>query len=944
MGKETVGSSNGLKSSDFEFILNSFNVAYFRWSREDGFWSSEAYQTYSISKYNAEEVWKNFRELDIVHTEDIPIFEGLILAIKERRDDIKLLFRCNREPQGYRWTVCNAKCKYKDGKIIELIGSFKDVHEERTKYLEMQDRLWTAAGQIKATLCTMDIPSLTFTQYASNPAFPGYPEEIPNFTTCGILDEFVDEEDVQKAKDFCHNLRTTTKNVEVLEVRRKKNRKFNNDMWIRMTYSIVRDESGIPKIGWGILQGVDEEFILKEKYYTEALGRRDTDSRMIESMVVDLTLNRVLRFTKGKIMREFKEEVTLEEILRRKKSHLLLENMQYYSEDIFNVEYMMKQYQQGKNVDIYGWNVMGDGTKRWLHTNIRFVKNPTNQHIHAFAYTYDDTKDKIKRCVLDQVGNYFYDYVMTINLLDGSFTIVNQTREDVRDCLPLYGLVKEVVASRIRNFSVADEAERFSKKSDMKYIRNRLEKEKKFASTVTLLMANGDERKKLYQIFSVQENGDYVGVVCSDVTELLKKEEMQKNNLAEALEAAKLASEAKSSFLSRVSHDMRTPLNGVLGLTDIIKEKYPDTEYMEELNQIEASGKYLLNLINDTLDVSKIESGKLELKPEVCHGENVFENVFTMLKQEFENKQIHFTKTVDYTTLEYLYIDQGRLSQVVMNLIGNAIKFTGAGGHIDFSMECRPFWNEFNQEKVECIMTIKDDGCGISEEFLPHLFEPFSQENSKTTGNAKGTGLGLAITKEIVEIAGGDIVVKSKLGEGTEFVVHVPLTKATQEQIDDYHLSLEEKIDLTVLQGKRVLLCEDHPINEAIARNMLEAKGMLVESAKNGKEGVAMFEGQTHGYYDVVLMDVRMPEMDGLEATRRIRKCEENMIHKTPIYAMTANAFDEDVKAVKQAGMNGHLSKPVDKELLYRTLAGVFLKQRKESSLNGLLQKMKRED
>ncbi|MDD3338905.1 MAG: ATP-binding protein [Lachnospiraceae bacterium] len=390
----------------------------------------------------------------------------------------------------------------------------------------------------------------------------------------------------------------------------------------------------------------------------------------------------------------------------------------------------------------------------------------------------------------------------------------------------------------------------------------------------------------------------------------------QKAALEAALEEAQNANKAKTNFLSRVSHDMRTPLNGILGLTALLKDNAADEKVLRDLNELEMSGEYLLNLINDTLDVNRIESGKLELHPLVCDGRTLFNNALGLAKISMKEKNIKLTVRAENIPFTLLYVDVSRIEQIIMNVLGNAVKFTPIDGCIDVSIENLSVENGVITDKV----MIKDNGIGMSQEFLPHIFDAFAQENSTRTGVTQGTGLGMAIAKQLLRKMGGDIYVTSELGKGSCFTLILKLQIATDEQIAEYKNNQSNVTTDIELSGKRVLLCEDHPLNTQIATRLLETKGMLVEHADNGQAGVDMFQHSAPDYYDAILMDIRMPVMDGIETTKMIRALPRRDAKTVPIIAMTANAFAEDIQQTKEVGMDAHLSKPIQPALLFQTL------------------------
>ena len=415
-----------------------------------------------------------------------------------------------------------------------------------------------------------------------------------------------------------------------------------------------------------------------------------------------------------------------------------------------------------------------------------------------------------------------------------------------------------------------------------------------------------------------QQDGSLMVYIC--YIDINHRKKLQ--GIEVALEAEKKANQAKSNFMSTISHDMRTPLNGILGLTTLLKGKIKDTEAMKDLVDLEISGRYLLNLINDTLDVSKIESGKLELHPAVCVGKTLFNNVLKLVAPSIAAKNINFTVNADNLPFTKLYVDSGRIEQTVMNVLSNAIKFTPEGGSISVQMRNLSVKNNIILDEI----VIKDSGIGMKPEFLKNIFEPFSQADNTITSSTEGTGLGMTITKRLLDLMGGTINIASQLGAGTTVTITLPMTIATEEQIKASSQFYKVGYGQVNLKGKRVLMCEDHPLNAKIAMKLLTTKGVIVEQAQNGAVGVQMFAQSALHYYDGILMDIRMPIMDGIQATQQIRSLDRADAKAIPIIAMTANAFAEDIEKTEQAGMNAHISKPIEVNVLYQTL-GKFLGQ-----------------
>ena len=404
-------------------------------------------------------------------------------------------------------------------------------------------------------------------------------------------------------------------------------------------------------------------------------------------------------------------------------------------------------------------------------------------------------------------------------------------------------------------------------------------------------------------------------MLITDITDLYQQEIKRSEELAKALETAVLANKSKTDFLSRMSHEIRTPMNAILGMSRLGEDVAKDEDVIEYFKDINNSGNYLLGLINDILDMSRIEQGKMEIINKYEQTDEIIRSVEVVIKPLAEAKNVDFNITLKGDAPQWVYLDKLRVQQVYINILNNAVKFTETGGKIEWIIESK----KLSENKAEFAITISDTGCGMSEEFLNHIFEPFAQEQNSLVDARQGTGLGLAIAKSIVEKMGGTINVASKIGLGTTFTIkfvrdckNVNNTVAYRQEADDIK---------TVLEGKKVLLCEDHPLNTLVATRLLEKVGMTVETAENGRIGVEKFIASEENEYNVVLMDIRMPVMDGLEATTKIRALNRQDAKSVPIIAMTANAFAEDKSLSKTAGMNEHLSKPIEPQILYRTLA-----------------------
>ena len=384
-----------------------------------------------------------------------------------------------------------------------------------------------------------------------------------------------------------------------------------------------------------------------------------------------------------------------------------------------------------------------------------------------------------------------------------------------------------------------------------------------------------------------------------------------------ALEVAEKASKAKTDFLSNMSHDIRTPMNAIIGITTLMKNELHQPEKLaEHLGKLESSGQLLLGIINNILDMSRIESGKTTLNMEKMNLPQQIRQLDSIIRQQAGQSRQTFTVNT-HLQHENVLADPNRLNQVLMNILSNAVKYTPTGGHIQLEVDELPR----NEHYARYRFVVQDDGIGMSADYQKTLFDPFTREEKSGTNKVQGTGLGMAITKSIVDLMGGSINVESATGKGTRFevVLEFPID-AEADHAQQVQALPEEAEETSPLSGMKFLCAEDNAINAEILQMLLETKGASCTICPNGQEIVDAFANVKPGEYDMILMDVQMPVMDGLEATRRIRNGENPLGRVIPILAMTANAFLEDMQKSKEAGMDAHLSKPVDIAALEQTV------------------------
>ena len=416
-------------------------------------------------------------------------------------------------------------------------------------------------------------------------------------------------------------------------------------------------------------------------------------------------------------------------------------------------------------------------------------------------------------------------------------------------------------------------------------------------------------------------------IACSCITALMGatifnqlrskkyREKQYAAELKKSAEQAKKASEAKTRFLFNMSHDIRTPMNAIIGFSDLLGKNLDNEEKVREyLKKIKSSGNFLMTIINQVLEMARIESGTAILKTEAANLSELFYSVNTVLESDIQMKGIHCSIDTNVQH-KYAFCDKTKLQEIYLNIVSNAVKYTPDGHAIHVTI------NEtaLDNKKALYVFVCEDTGIGMDPEYLPHIFDEFSREHTTTENKVSGTGLGLSIVKSFVELMNGEIHVESELGKGTKFTVNIPLEISSEEDVYKKEQP-EQPITIVKNSGKRILLAEDNELNAEIAMELLKEEGFLIDWVKDGQECFDKLEESDEGYYDLILMDIQMPILNGYNTAAKIRQMENQKKAATPIVAMTANSFDEDIERTKKAGMNGFIAKPLDSEKMFTIL------------------------
>ena len=878
----------------------------------------------------------------------------------------------------------------------------------------------------------------------------GVPRIMENYPECLFGTDTVDERTSRQYLSIKHRLKAGETNI------REDMRLAQADgsiHWLTVEYKLEKDENGKPIRAIGFSYDITERKEMERKYKEQLAYRQSLTDNAMFSARLDLTEDKIIEYTNAdEYFQQFLKHTTEASALLNDLYQGASEKIEGEYEDCYVLSKLIQSFQNGENQVHAAYRCTS--IDKCIDVSVGLLSNPMNDHLEAFLVQQDVTREYLTQTALAAVIKKDYEYLGIIDVLSGSFVCLNKSVE--RHVPAPYCRSYEKEFQKIADIARPDfltEKDYLAAHDDigLKHVQKMLETQDEYGFNVSLKGENGEAVTYYVSYIYMNAQKTEILVTRADISKVVREEERKQQMLASALHAAEQASRAKSEFLSRMSHEIRTPMNAIIGITSLAASDISEPDIVsEDLSKIGMSARYLLSLINDILDMSRIESGRMVLNNGTIPFEEFISSVNNIINSQCEEKGIAYDAIVS-GFVESAYIgDRVKLQQILVNILGNSVKFTSKGGKITLRIE------QLHREAETAVMrfTINDTGAGIDEDFLPHIFNAFEQAEIGLTSSYGGTGLGLAICKSMVEMMDGHIDVHSIKGIGSEFVVELRLgvseeaakqamlknqaplptlytlvvddditvCQSTQKTLERMGMRSEwsdsgiaaielvrqrfaeqKNYDLILLDWKmpgmdgietareirkivgpevtiiimtaydwsqiekaarmagvnmfmqkplfqstlmsafykiyggetkkqrtvqkeyhfndvHVLLVEDHPLNVEVARRLMEKQGIKVTVSNNGLEAIETFAQALPGTFDAILMDVRMPVMDGLTAAAHIRQMKKEGSNTIPIIAMTANAFDEDIRKSHDSGMDAHLGKPIDPQILYATL------------------------
>lgn len=995
----------------------------------------------------------------ITFEEDIPVITAAMKNAMRYDTPVDCTYRVHIKDGGFKWVNLKANIALRIGDECNFNAVIFDVTEQKlaeqtAQIHEAEMRL--AMSRLGKVLCEYDSSAHTLTIPEAFSRQFGLPSEIADVPNSIIESGAIDEETLPAYRAMYDAI---LRGDETGSAEYRDCRIDGSLRWERAEFSTIFDAQRKPIKTIIAIEDTTEQHI---KYELERQRPTLGEENLLVHALFNLTTGETLDYAYADGTQVPQEERTAFTYGGDSLDTLLIdERERELYRELNDPKKLLERYENGETeLSIDYRRQLTSKQIIWARNILRMVRKPGGSDILLFEYCYNIEQEKLRELMYGALVNSSYDYIARVNGKNRSFIAV--TSDKVEYPLPPQSAddIDEFVKNVASEYIHPDDREMVIENACLEGIKRNLAKRDRYQFTCRMLLPDGSIRVKKLTEYYLERSMDILVVTREDVTQIVLEESKKNAQLARALEAANQASSAKTQFLSRMSHELRTPMNAIIGLAELSSGDLHDPKLMSDnITKIGMSARYLLSIINDILEMSRIESGKMSLTVTRFDFEQFLSGLSAIVYAQAAAKGVDYD-VIFRSTLETEYIaDPVKLQEILVNLLGNAVKFTPSGGHITLSVEQL----RRDENTATLRFEVSDTGIGIDSDFIAKLFEPFSQEQQNLTSSSTGTGLGLAITKSLVEMMGGHIGVTSVKNQGSRFTADIqveifrgarPLCSLnTHQRLDGLRIltvddnrevgegvcivlaalgihahsaqSLENALELALetyannngydvvivgagsfgsgaietvrklrealgpdvkliysaydrregelqakqegadcfiekplapsvlseairklfgvtgdeiagisvqtqtaeLRGRRLLLAEDNDLNVEIAKRLLERSGAQVTVTRNGLEAVHAFSDSQPGDFDAILMDIRMPVMDGLSASRSIRALKRPDAASVPIVAMTANAFDEDVELSLANGINAHLAKPIEPQLMFRTLKELIDKQ-----------------
>ena len=692
------------------------------------------------------------------------------------------------------------------------------------------------------------------------------------------------------------------------------NQKKDRYIWLHLAGKLVPTEQGEPLTYFCYSDATASK--MQEQQYQQTLHQQLlTNPNALCAFKMNLTRNTCEEGVgSAPFIQKFVSAASADETIDNIASLIMDQEEKSRFQEVINRKHLLEAYTKGTHhVQLTYRRRNEQGNLIWVKTFVNTLQNPHNDDVEALAYSVDANQEMEESQIIRAITGKEYDYIALVDVWTQKMRFFDISRTGQSTRPEQRETYDETMYQTFANYPAWDK-ERSIKYLTFKNVLAQLQANEEYTYTFDLQDKQGRNYHKQVAFRYLDKDRKQILVTRTDMTAAFRQEKAQTQRIKDALLIAEQANESKSSFLSSVSHDMRTPLNAILGYARLAGETQDVRQKDDYVAKIGLAGHTLLDLINDTLDLQKIETGvsTLKLAPAPCA--DVVKGILTAVKPMIAAKHINFVFDNSKAIMANINVDMLRVQEIMINLLSNAVKYTPEGGRVEFVVECVGQDHGIIHDKL----VVRDNGIGISKEFLPKIFDPFTQERTAATAHIGGSGLGLTIVKRLVDMMHGHIEVRSELGKGSEFIVYLDLERLPDQLTDKDQSEERHTFDL---KGLRILMCEDNAMNTEIAKALLQKQGVEVICAANGQEGLEKFNASAPGEFDAILMDIRMPVLDGYQATAAIRSSRHVRALNIPIIAISADAYEEDVKRSLQAGMNMHLGKPFNPDQLYETLA-----------------------